>query len=92
VRLPQFIDNRLADGGEVVSLTRRWSFTPPKKLPGTHSSEMLSLPKDHSEAGKIRSIEKSNDLIGNPTLDLSTCCIMFKKIKKKTLAKVAYSE
>jgi hypothetical protein len=27
-RLPQFLDNRLTDGGEVVSLTRRPPFTP----------------------------------------------------------------
>jgi hypothetical protein len=27
-RLPYFLDNRLADGGEVVSLTRRPPFTP----------------------------------------------------------------
>jgi hypothetical protein len=27
-RLPHFLDNRLTDGGEVVSLTRRPSFTP----------------------------------------------------------------
>jgi hypothetical protein len=33
--LPHFLDNRLTDGGEVVSLTRRLSFTP-RKIPGTH--------------------------------------------------------
>jgi hypothetical protein len=27
-RLPHFLDNRLVDGGKVVSLTRRPSFTP----------------------------------------------------------------
>jgi hypothetical protein len=30
-----FLDNRLTDGGEVVSPTRRPPFTP-KKIPGTH--------------------------------------------------------
>jgi hypothetical protein len=34
-RLPQFLDNRLTDGGKIVSLTRRPPFTP-KKTPGTH--------------------------------------------------------
>jgi hypothetical protein len=29
-RLPHFIDNRLTDGGEIVSLTRRPPFTPQK--------------------------------------------------------------
>jgi hypothetical protein len=34
-RLPHFLDNRLTDGSEVVSLKRRLPFTA-KKIPGTH--------------------------------------------------------
>jgi hypothetical protein len=34
-RFPHFLDNRLADGGEVVSLTRRPLFTS-RNIPGTH--------------------------------------------------------
>jgi hypothetical protein len=34
-RIPHFLDNRLIDGGEVVSLTHRPPFTP-RKIPGTH--------------------------------------------------------
>jgi hypothetical protein len=34
-RLPHFLDNRLTDDGEVVSLTRRPPF-PPRMIPGTH--------------------------------------------------------
>jgi hypothetical protein len=34
-RLPHFLDNRLTDGGEVVSLTRWPPFTT-SKIPGTH--------------------------------------------------------
>jgi hypothetical protein len=34
-RLPHSLDSRLADVGEVVSLTRRPPFTP-RKIPGTH--------------------------------------------------------
>jgi hypothetical protein len=34
-RLPYFLDNRLTDGGEVVSLTRRPPFTT-RKIVGTH--------------------------------------------------------
>jgi hypothetical protein len=34
-RLPHFLDDRLTDGGEVVSLTRRPPFTL-RKIPGTH--------------------------------------------------------
>jgi hypothetical protein len=33
--LPHFLDNRLTDVGEVVSLTLRPTFTP-RKIPGTH--------------------------------------------------------
>jgi hypothetical protein len=36
-RFPHFLDSRLADGGEVVSLTRRPPSTP-RKIPGTHFS------------------------------------------------------
>jgi hypothetical protein len=35
LRLPHFLDNRLTDGGEVVSLTHRPPFTP-RKIPDTH--------------------------------------------------------
>jgi hypothetical protein len=35
LRLPHFLDSRFIDGGEVVSLTRRPTFTP-RKIPGTH--------------------------------------------------------
>jgi hypothetical protein len=34
-RLPHFRDNRLTDGGEVVSLTRRPPFVP-RRIRGTH--------------------------------------------------------
>jgi hypothetical protein len=37
LRLPHFLDNRLTDGGKVVSLTCWLPFTPsPQKIPGTH--------------------------------------------------------
>jgi hypothetical protein len=54
----------LTDGGEVVSLTRRPPFTP-RKIAGTHFCR-LSRPQGHNAAGRIRSIEESND-IGNRT-------------------------
>jgi hypothetical protein len=34
-RLPHFLENRLTDGGEIVSLTRRSLFTH-RKIPDTH--------------------------------------------------------
>jgi hypothetical protein len=36
----------------------------------------LKRTQGHNEAGNIRSIEKSNDLIGNGTLDLPACNIL----------------
>jgi hypothetical protein len=36
----------------------------------------LSRPQDHGAAGRIRLIEKSSDLIGNRTRDLSACSIV----------------
>jgi hypothetical protein len=73
-RLPHFLDNRLTDGGEVVSLIRRSPFTP-RKIPGTRFCWRLSRPQGHSAAGRIRSIEKSNDPIGIRTRDLPACRI-----------------
>jgi hypothetical protein len=72
---PHFLDNLLTDGGEIVSLTRRPPFTP-RKIPGTHLGLKLSRPQGHNAAGKIRSIENSNDLIGNRTRDLLACSIV----------------
>jgi hypothetical protein len=72
-RLPHFLDNSLADGGEVVSPTRRPPFTP-RKIPGTHFCYRLS--QGHSGAGRIRSSEKSSDHTGNRTRDLPACSIV----------------
>jgi hypothetical protein len=48
----------------VVRLPALWGGRPlpSRKIPGR--------PQDHSAAGSIRSIEKSNDLLGNQTRDL----------------------
>jgi hypothetical protein len=52
---------------EVVSLTHR-----PVAL-YTQKGSRLSQPQGHSAAGRIRSIEKYNDLTGNRTCYLPTC-------------------
>jgi hypothetical protein len=77
IEAPTFsLDNRLTDGGEVVSLTRRPSFTS-RKIPGSHFSQRLSRPEGHSAAERIRSIEKkNNNIIGNRPRDLSACIIV----------------
>jgi hypothetical protein len=55
-----------------VSLTHWLPFTP-KKSPGPHFWQRLRQLQGHSVAGRIRSIEKSNDLIRNQTCDLPAC-------------------
>jgi hypothetical protein len=75
LRLPYFLKNRLTDGGEVVSLMYRPPFTP-MKIPGTYFCSKLSLLQGLRAAGRIRSIEKYNYLIGNRTCDLLACSIV----------------
>jgi hypothetical protein len=56
--MPHFLDNRLTDGGEVVSPMRRRPFTP-RKIPGTHFCWRLSRPKGHGAAGRARHLSPS---------------------------------
>jgi hypothetical protein len=74
-RFPHFLDNQLTDGGDVVNLTHRPPFTS-RKIPGTHFWQRLRRPQGHSAAGRIRSVEKSNDLIVNRNRDLPACRIV----------------
>jgi hypothetical protein len=67
------LDNRLTGGGEVVSLTPGPPFNL-RKIPGTHFC-WLSPPQSHSAAGRIKSIENSNDHIVNRIHDLPACSI-----------------
>jgi hypothetical protein len=52
-RLLYFLENRLTDGSEVVSLTRRSPLIP-KKILGTHFSQSLSRPQGYTAVGRIR--------------------------------------
>jgi hypothetical protein len=45
----------------------------PRNIPGAHFCYRLSRPQGHNPAGRVRPIEKSNDLIGNQTQDLPAC-------------------
>jgi hypothetical protein len=74
-RLPHFLDNQFTDDGMVLSLTYRSPFTP-RKIPDTHFCYRLSRHQGINAAGRIQSIEKSNDLIVNRTRDLSACSIV----------------
>jgi hypothetical protein len=66
-RSPHCLDNQLTDGSEVIGLTRRPRFTPRKVLIYVRR---LSRLQGHIAAGWIRSITKSNVLIGNRNRDL----------------------
>jgi hypothetical protein len=48
----------------------------PRKIPVTRFCQKLSRPQSYITAGWIRSIAKSNDLIGYPTRDLPACSIV----------------
>jgi hypothetical protein len=66
------LDSRPTNGVEVVSLT----FGPPftlRKFPGTLFCKRLSRPRGYSAAGRIRSLEKAIDLIGNGTRSRPAC-------------------
>jgi hypothetical protein len=54
----------MADGGKVVSLARRQPFTLQEDSWYSFLLEAESTPGTYA-AGRIRSIEKSNDLVGN---------------------------
>jgi hypothetical protein len=71
-RLSYFLENRLTDSGKVITAL---PFTP-RKIPGTHFCYRLSRLQDHNAAGRIRSIKKSSDLIGNRTRDLQACRVV----------------
>jgi hypothetical protein len=74
LRLPHFLHNRLADGGEVVSLTRRPPFTPQEYSWYLFLLEAEST-QGHSAAGRISSNEKIH-LIGIRSRDLAVCSIV----------------
>jgi hypothetical protein len=58
--------------GKVVSPTHRPSL-PPGNILGTHSCYMLSRPQGHRESGRIMSMKKSSDTIGNRSRDPPVC-------------------
>jgi hypothetical protein len=61
LRIPHSLDNQFTDGGEDVSLTRRSRFTP-MTITGTHFCKMLARSQGLCAAGKIKKIEKKNQL------------------------------
>jgi hypothetical protein len=51
-RIPHFLDNRLTDGGEVVSVG--YSTFTPRKIPGTQFCYKLSQPQGLNTAEEIK--------------------------------------
>jgi hypothetical protein len=73
-RVVRCLDNQLTDGGEVVSLTHWLPFTLQEDSWYSFLLE-ANWPQGHSASGRIRSIEKSND-IGTRIRDLLACGIV----------------
>jgi hypothetical protein len=61
-----FLDIKLTDGDEVVSLTRRPRLTAPRRFLVLISVTGCQS-QVHSAVGRISQIEKCNDLMGNRT-------------------------
>jgi hypothetical protein len=59
-----------------LSALRAGRRTPPMKIPGTHFCHRLSRHQGHSATGRIRSTEKSKDLIGIRSRDQPACSIV----------------
>ena len=53
-----------------MSALRNGRLYPPGNIPGTHFCWRLSQPQGHSAAGRIMSMKKSSDTIGNRTHNL----------------------
>jgi hypothetical protein len=77
---PTFLDNRLIDGGEVVSLKRQLRSNP-RKLTGTrfYIRGWVNL-RAIARLERIGTL-KNNDLIGNRTRNLPACSILPQRTK-----------
>jgi hypothetical protein len=64
-----------------------------RKIPGTNFCQRLSRPQGHSAAERIRSIEKTNELIRNRTQNLSACSVMPKPttLLRVLIVRIVYS-
>jgi hypothetical protein len=70
LRIPQCIDNRLTDGGKVVSHTQPPHFTPHKhyyfNVSGTHFCQRLSKPQDLVRPEGLGNFKNSPHRVSNP--------------------------
>jgi hypothetical protein len=73
-RLPHFLDNRLTDGVQDISLKHRSLFTPQED--SWYSFLLEADPKAIVRLEGSGKLKASNDLIRNRTRDLPACSIM----------------
>jgi hypothetical protein len=66
-KIPHFLDSRITDGGEVVSLTRR-----PRFIPNKNFLELISV-RGWVRLEGLGKLNTFNDLIGNRTRHLPAC-------------------
>jgi hypothetical protein len=71
LRIPHCIDNRLIDGGKVVSPTHRPHFTPQKhyssfNVSGTHFCQRLSKPQGLVQLEGLGTFKISPHQVSNP--------------------------
>jgi hypothetical protein len=74
-RLPHYLDNRLIDGGKVVSLTRRPPFTPQEDSWYSFLLRDWVIPRARVQLEGLSQL-KENHLIGTRTCDLLACSIV----------------
>jgi hypothetical protein len=74
-RLPHFLDNRITDGGEAVSLTAGCPL-PPGRFLVLISARGWVDPRTIVWLEGLRKLKKSNDHNGNRTRDLPACSIV----------------
>jgi hypothetical protein len=87
LRIPHFLDNRVTDDGEVVSLTRRPRFTPRKMF--WYSFLLESEYTRGSQCGwKDYVIEKIYEHHGIRTLDFPACSTAYKPTTLHTSLRV----
>jgi hypothetical protein len=79
LRIPHCLDNRLTNGGKVVSPTHRLRFTPEKHYlyaSGTHFYYRLSEPQGLVRLEGLDRLKKLIRLIGSRIRDLPACSIV----------------
>jgi hypothetical protein len=84
LRNPHCLDNRLTDGGNVVSPAHRPRSTPEKRYfsaSGVHLCRRMSEPQGLVRPEVLRKLKKFIHLIGSRTRELPTCSIVLQPLR-----------